>query len=145
MEAHVSRSLEGTHERILIVDTNPAFRNSLAEQLRSSGFEVVTAATGEQAFYLLRDSHHPIGWLYVSADLPGLIDGWILADEYHDRHPDRAAVIATSGERVSVQGHLVLSEPSLAAALDALQTVASANAAVSRPAAANPDLQRLAA
>jgi CheY-like chemotaxis protein len=145
MEAHVSRSLEGTHKRILIVDTNPAVRNSLAEQLRASGFEVVTAATGEQAFYLLRDWHHPIGWLYTRADLPGLIDGWILADEYHDSHPDRAAVIATSRERVSAQGHVVLSEPSLAAALDALQTVASANAAVPRPAAANPDLQRLAA
>jgi CheY-like chemotaxis protein len=145
MEAHVSRSLEGIHERILIVDTKPAFRNSLAEQLRSSGFEVVTAATGESAFSLLRDWHRPIGWLYTRADLPGLIDGWILADEYHDSHRDRAAVIAASRERVSAQGHVVLSEPSLAVALNALQTVASANAAVPRPAAANPDLQRLAA
>ena len=141
----MSRSLEGTHERILIVDTNPAFRESLAQRLRASGFEVVTAATGEQAFYLLRNWHHPIGWLYVSADLPGLIDGWILADEYHDSHPDRAAVIATSRERVSIQGHLVLSEPSLAVALDALQAVASAKAVGARPAATNTDLQRLAA
>jgi hypothetical protein len=93
----------------------------------------------------LRDWQHPIDWLYTRADLPGLIDGWILADEYHDGHPNRAAVIATSSERISVQGHLVLSEPSLAAALDALQTVASANAVAPRPAATNPDLQRLAA
>lgn len=141
----MSRSLEGTHEPILIVDTNPAFRDSLAEQLRASGFEVVTAATGEQAFYLLRDWHHPIGWLYVSADLPGLIDGWILADEYHDSHPGRAAVIAASSERVSVQGHVVLSEPSLAAALDALLAVASAKAVEARPATRNTDPQRLAA
>jgi CheY-like chemotaxis protein len=145
MEAHVSRSPEGNHERILIVDTNPAFRESLAQRLRASGFEVVTAATGEEAFYLLRDWHRPIDWLYVSADLPGLIDGWILADEYHDSHPDRAAVIAAARERVSAQGHVVLSEPSLAAALDALQTVASASAVAPRPAAPAPDLQRLAA
>jgi CheY-like chemotaxis protein len=145
MAAHVSRSIAGTHERILIADSNPAFRESLAQHLRASGFEVVTAATGQRAFSLLRDWQHPIDWLYTRADLPGLIDGWILADEYHDGHPDRAAVIATSSERVSVQGHLVLSEPSLAAALDSLQTVASANAVAPRPAATNPDLQRLAA
>jgi DNA-binding response OmpR family regulator len=107
------------------VDTNPAFRDSLAEQLRPSGFEVVTAATGEQAFCLLRDWRHTIGWLYVRADLPGLIDGWILADEYHDTRPDRSAVIATSSERVSIQGHLVLKNPSLAAALDAIHSVAT--------------------
>jgi CheY-like chemotaxis protein len=142
MEDHVSRSLEGTHERILIVDTNPAFRDGLAEQLRSSGFEVVAAATGEQAFYLLRDWHHPIGWLYTRANLPGLIDGWILADEYHDRYPDRTAVIAASRGRVSAQGHVVLDEPSLAAALDAIHSVATTE----KPAtSADADPQSLAA
>ena len=140
----MSRSPQGSHERILIADTDTAFRESLTRHLRASGFEVVTAATGESAFSLLRDWHRPISWLYTRADLPGLIDGWILSDEYHDSHPDRAAVIAASSERVSVQGHLVLSEPSLAAALYALRTVASANAAVPRLAAINLDLQRLA-
>ena len=60
MEAHVSRSLEGTHEPILIVDTNPAFRDSLAEQLRSSGFKVVTTATGKSVLQLLRNSGQAI-------------------------------------------------------------------------------------
>ena len=145
MEAHVSRSLEGNHRRILIADTNAAFRESLAQHLRASGFEVVTAATGESAFHLLRDWQHPIGWLYTQADLPGLIDGWILADEYRDGHPDRAAVIATSRELVSAQGHVILSEPSLAAALDALLAIASAKAVEAGPATTNTDPQRLAA
>lgn len=141
----MSRSPRGSHERILIVDTDTAFRESLTRHLRASGFEVVTAATGESAFSLLRDWHRPISWLYTRADLPGLIDGWILADEYRDGHPDRAAVIAASRERVSAQGHVVLSEPSLAVALDALQAVASAKAVVAHPATTNTDLQRLAA
>jgi CheY-like chemotaxis protein len=121
----MSRPPQGSHERILIVDTDTAFLESLTRHLRASGFEVVTAATGESALSLLRDWHHPIGWLHTRADLPGLIDGWILADEYRDGHPDRAAVIAASSERVSVQGHLVLKDPSLAAALDAIHSVAT--------------------
>jgi ActR/RegA family two-component response regulator len=141
----MSRSPRGSHERILIVDTDTAFRESLVRHLRTSGFEVVTAATGESAFSLLRDWHSPIGWLYTRADLTSLIDGWILADEYHDSHPQRAAVIAASRERVSAQGHVVLSQPSLAAALDALLAVASAKVVEARPATTNTDPQRFAA
>jgi CheY-like chemotaxis protein len=120
----MSRPPQGSHERILIVDTGTAFRNRLAEQLRLSGFEVVTAATGESAFYLLHNSRHAIDWLYTRAGLPGLIDGWILADEYHGGRSDRRAVIAASNERVSGQGHVVLKDPSLAAALNAIHSVA---------------------
>ncbi len=127
------------------MDTNREFRESLPQHLRASGFEVVTAATGESAFSLLRNWRRPIGWLYTRADLPGLIDGWILADEYRDGHPHRAAVIAASRERVSAQGHVVLGEPSLAAALDALLAIASAKAVEVGPATTNTDPQRLAA
>ena len=141
----MSRPPRRSHERILIVDTDTAFCESLTRHLRAIGFEVVTAATGQSAFSLVRDWHRPIGWLYTRADLPGLIDGWILADEYHDRYPDRAAVIAASRGRVSVQGHVVLSEPSLTAALDALLAVASAKAVEAGPATTNTDPQRPAA
>ena len=145
MESHVSRSPEGTHERILIVDTNPAFRESLAQHLRASGFAVVTAATGESAFHLLRDWKHLIDWLYTRADLPGLLDGWILADEFHDSRPDQAVVIAASVERVSIQGHVVLKEPSLAAVLDAIRAVATTQKPAMADAATDADPERLAA
>jgi CheY-like chemotaxis protein len=145
MEAHVSRSFDGNHRRILIADPNAAFRESLAQHLRAGGFEVVTAATGQSAFSVLRDWHRPIGWLYTRADLPGLIDGWILADEFREGQPDRAAVIAASRGRASAQGHVVLDEPSLTAALDALLAVASAKAVEAGPATTNTDPQRPAA
>ncbi len=139
------RSTEGTHGRILIVDTNTPFRESLARYLRASGFEVVTAATGESAFLLLRDWEHPVDWFYTRADLPGLIDGWILADEYHDSHSERAAVIAASREHVSAQGHVVLQKPPLAAILDAIQTVTTARKPAMSAVVVDPDSQRLAA
>jgi hypothetical protein len=93
----------------------------LAQHLRVIGFEVVTAATGETAFHLLRDWQHPIGWLYTRADLPGLIDGWILADEYHDSHAGRAAIIAAPEARTSRQDDIILQQPSLTTVLDTLR------------------------
>jgi CheY-like chemotaxis protein len=110
-------------ERILLVDTNPLFLEKLAQGLRARHFDVVATGSGEQAFHVLRDWHHPVDWLFSRASLPGLIDGWILADEYHDSHPARAAVIGAIQVRVSVQGHIVLQDPSPAAVLDTLRGI----------------------
>jgi DNA-binding NtrC family response regulator len=106
------------HERILVVDENHIFRETLAQKLRDEGYQVITAETGERAFLTLRDRSRPIDWLYTRARLPGLIDGWILADEYHDSHPDRAAVIAVPEARLSRSGDTLLTQPTLATVLD---------------------------
>jgi CheY-like chemotaxis protein len=80
------------HERILVVDDNHIFREALAERLRDAGYQVTTAETGERAFLTLRDWSRRVDWLYTRASLPGLVDGWILADEYHDRHAGLVAL-----------------------------------------------------
>jgi CheY-like chemotaxis protein len=110
-------------ERILIVDTNPLFLERLARELRARNFDVVAAESGVRAFQVLRDWTRPIDWLFSRATMPGLIDGWILADEYHDSHPTRAAVIAASQERVCAQGHIILEDPSPAAVLDSMRCI----------------------
>jgi CheY-like chemotaxis protein len=109
----------GSMDRILIVDDNPVLREHLAASLRAKGLEVVTAATGEQGFIRLRDWSKPIGWLYTKATLPGLVDGWILADEYHDTHPDRSAVIFAAEPRHSLRD-LILDHPSPAVIVDTI-------------------------
>lgn len=101
----------GSPQRILIVDDNPDFRKRLAHCLRGQGHEVITAETGERAFVVLRDREHPIDWLYTRASLPGLIDGWILADEYHETHRNRAVVISSSEARGSSRGNIILTQP----------------------------------
>jgi hypothetical protein len=84
---------------------------------------VLTATAGEQAFHLLRDWRQPIDWLYTQAILPGLIDGWILADQHRDNHPDRPAVIGARETRFSARGDVVLSEPTPAAAMATIRHV----------------------
>jgi CheY-like chemotaxis protein len=108
-------------ERILVADDNHIFRETLAHRLRGAGYQVITAETGERAFLTLRDWAHPVDWLYTRAKLPGLVDGWILADEYHDSRPARAVIIAALETRTSRQGDIVLNQPALTTVLDVLQ------------------------
>lgn len=105
---------------ILVVDTNKVFREALTRWLRAIGCKVTTADTGEQAFLTLRDWQKPIDWLYARADLPVLIDGWILADEYHDSYPARPVVIAAPEARSSDHGDIILVQPNPAAVLEIL-------------------------
>lgn len=108
-------------DRILIADNNPIFRETLAQRLQAAGYEVTTADTGEHAFLTLRDWQHPIEWLYTRADLPVLIDGCILADEYHDTYPGRPAVIAADETRSSGQRDIILAQPSPASVLETIR------------------------
>jgi CheY-like chemotaxis protein len=119
-------------QRILIADHNPIFRETLAQRLRTLGHEVITAETGERAFLILRDWSRPIEWLYTRAALPGLIDGWILADEYHDTYRSRKVILSGTEARVSSQGDPVLRQPTPAAAFKAIcQTLATEEPLVS--------------
>jgi CheY-like chemotaxis protein len=110
-------------ERILFVDPNPLFLKRLTWDLRARSLDVFATESGAQAFHVLRDYTRHIDWLFTRTGLPGLIDGRILADEYHDGHPTRAAVIADLQARVSVQRHIVLKDPSRAAVLDTMRCI----------------------
>jgi CheY-like chemotaxis protein len=132
-------------ERILIVDSNAVFRERLAQELQARNYDTVTVESGTQALLLLRDWSCSIDWLYSRANLPGLIDGWILADEYHDSHPDRPAVIAASCTRSSAQGHIVLKDPSPAGVVDAIWCSIAEEQSARVPTVAQWSEQRIAA
>jgi DNA-binding NtrC family response regulator len=124
-------------QRILIADDNPIMRETLAQWLRVQAHEVITADTGERAFLALRDWSHPVGWLYTRAVLPGLVDGWILADQYHEVHENRAVILAGAEQRMSPRGDLVLKQPTVVAVFNAIhQALAAAEAATFTPDAA---------
>jgi CheY-like chemotaxis protein len=124
-------------QRILIADDNAIVREVVAQWLRAEGHDVVTAETGERAFLALRNWSRPIDWLYARVALPGLIDGWILADEYHDMHRDKPVILSGTEARVSSRGDVVLRQPTPTVVIDVIrQVVALGRVAIS--AAAEP-------
>jgi DNA-binding response OmpR family regulator len=120
-ETSVRETVPPKRERVLIVDPDPGFRGSLARTLTAAGCEVLIAKTGRQAFALLRDWRNPIAWLYSRAVLDSLIDGWVLADEYHSNHPNRPVIIAAAEAGYSASGDIILKDPTPAAVGDAIR------------------------
>jgi CheY-like chemotaxis protein len=108
-------------QRLLIADNDAIFRTTLARWLCSDGHDVITAETGTHAFLVLREFSLPIDWLYARAALPGLVDGWILADAYHDRHAERPVILAGPANGQRSRGDIVLDHPSPSAVFDVLR------------------------
>ena len=55
-----------------------------------------------------------VDWLYVDVRLPGVIDGWRIADEFHLSHPQRPIIYASgypSDGRRAVPGSLFFQQP----------------------------------
>ena len=83
---------EGT--AILVVDDDPEVRPLAATILKEAGFDVLEAASGDQAFQLL-DRHREIALLFTDIVMPG-IDGFVLADRAKALRPDLKVIYATS-------------------------------------------------
>ncbi len=84
--------------RVLVVDNDQASRDILVRLLEVSGFDVLSADTGERGLLALRQWGRRIDWLFTAVSLPGLVDGWIVGDEYHLSHPHRRVVYACGRE-----------------------------------------------
>jgi len=100
-------------ERVLVVGDDPETRERVGEAVERAGFEPALAATGEQGLLLLRKWPRRIGSLYTEAELPGLVDGWILADEFHQAHPSRPVLygVPRHAKHRSHERGIVLSTP----------------------------------
>ena len=84
---------------VLFVEDEPELRDVIAFELEHAGFRVLTAGTGEEALEILRDRPGGIDWLFTDIRLPGLIDGWRVADEFRFTYPLRPVVFATGAIR----------------------------------------------
>ncbi|RDI50385.1 CheY-like chemotaxis protein [Microvirga subterranea] len=80
---------------VLVVADDPITREVLETMLRNGGFGVLSVSSGEGALLLLCQLRERIDWLVTRVSLPGLVDAWLLADEYH-QHQARRPVILLS-------------------------------------------------
>ena len=89
-----------TAERILIVDDEESIRNQLRWGL-ADDYEVLTAATAEEARRILRDQKPSVVTLDVTLSPPGgpAEEGLELLDEIVDRHPFTKVIMVTGNER----------------------------------------------
>src|SRR3954447_24796574 len=103
----------GKGQRVLAVDDDAPSRGRLGQALADAGFEPLLAATGEEGLRLLRNRLGDVDWLYTKADLPGLVDGWILGDEFHQVRRGRPVLygVAPHATRPARVGEVLLALP----------------------------------
>jgi CheY-like chemotaxis protein len=88
----------GGRLRILVVEGEPIAREILADLLNMAGYDVLSSHTGEQALLTLRQERGRIDCLFTAVDLPGLVDGWMLADEFRTTEAAAPVVFAAASK-----------------------------------------------
>src|ERR671921_2581638 len=78
---------------VLVVENDPVTRELLETILQTAGCQVLAVPTGNAGLLSLCQLQARIDWLVTRVRLPGLVDGWLLADEYHRHNPDRPVIL----------------------------------------------------
>ncbi len=100
--------------RVLIVEDNYLLLDLLTRACERSGCTVAAASSGEAALMVIRELGATIAWLCTDIDLPGLVDGWSVADTFRALHPDRPVVYmsgAVHSRQRAVSTSLFVSKP----------------------------------
>lgn len=99
---------------VLAVEDNYVLLEMIATLCAQAGLTVLTASSGEAALTLLRDRGGEVDWLLTDINLPGLIDGWTVADEYRLSHPTRPIIYSSAharDQRRILPGSLFVQKP----------------------------------
>lgn len=83
---------------ILVVEDEGLLRLAIVEQLVDEGFIVFEAGSADQAIAIL-DANPVIRLVFTDVDMPGSMDGLMLAAAVRDRWPP-VKIIVTSGHRM---------------------------------------------
>jgi len=86
---------------VLLVDSEIIVRTTLSEYLRSCGYRVVEAASGEEALTVLKDSELPVDVTLTEVELRGDIDGFQLAAWIRRRRPQISVILAGTPKRAA--------------------------------------------
>jgi CheY-like chemotaxis protein len=92
---HVPPPPKAARGNVLIVDDVLLVRMWIAEFLRGRGFDVIEAASGEEAIGTL-EAGRPVDLVLTDLYMPGAaVDGLSLARWIHERRPDLKIVLAS--------------------------------------------------
>jgi CheY-like chemotaxis protein len=89
---------------ILIVDDEPLVRLSAAQAVTAAGFEVVEAASADEAIRIL-ECRSDIRVVFTDIQMPGSMDGLKLAHTVRNRWPP-IRIIVTSGRELATERDL---------------------------------------
>ena len=81
---------------VLVIEDEPLIRIWLADVIEAGGYEVLTAATGDEGLELLKKERQ-LAALVTDVDIPGSLNGFALAWKVKSLHPE-ARLLVVSGQ-----------------------------------------------
>ncbi|MDB5738967.1 MAG: hypothetical protein JWP16_7 [Alphaproteobacteria bacterium] len=78
-------SSKRTQYRCLVVEDEWLLRMHLVDELTDAGWQILEAGTGEEAL-AITDSEPRIDFLITDIRLPGIVDGWGVAERFRAVH-----------------------------------------------------------
>jgi len=104
--------VEAAARVVLVVEDEAIVRAAIAEELRSCGWHVLEAASGEHALFLVTNNH--IDVVFTDIQLAGILSGWEVAEALRATAP-AVSVLYTSGNACDpsrqVAGSLFIGKP----------------------------------
>ena len=79
---------------VLVVEDEPLLCELMVDELKTLGFIVLRATTGEEALNLIAGDE-PVDVLFTDIRLPGELSGWDVAEHCRAQHPDLPVIYAT--------------------------------------------------
>lgn len=107
-------SQPGSKPCVLIVEDSYMLLELLVTLCAQAGLETLTASSGEAALTLLREHGPRIDWLLTDIRLPGLVDGWSVAEAYRQIQPHRPVIYSSTTanlNRPAVPGSIFVTKP----------------------------------
>ena len=81
---------------ILVVEAERLTRQSLVGEFQLAGWEILQAATGEDAIARIREAGHCMEVIFTDIQLPGRLNGWDVADAARALYPELPIIYASS-------------------------------------------------
>jgi CheY-like chemotaxis protein len=79
---------------VLVVEDEWLVRDMVARELSEVGYHVLQSETADEAIQLLAGQH--VDLLLTDIRLPGILDGWALAEQARKRTPQLHVIYATA-------------------------------------------------
>lgn len=83
----------------LVVDNEPLIRMDTADVVAEEGDHVLEARTADEAFAFLR-KHHSLKLVSTDIQMPGEMDGLLLAREIGEQWPDICVIVASGAVKL---------------------------------------------